>query len=121
MTWHPQSAGLTDWLDLYRRVARSNSAEPDAGRRLRSWALRAGFADVTASASVWCFADDTDVDWWSDSWAERVTQSSFAHQAVDRGLATEAGLTELSAAWRRWGGEPDAWFTILHGEILCTP
>ncbi|MDH6588311.1 SAM-dependent methyltransferase [Streptomyces sp. SAI-133] len=42
MTWYPATAGLDDWLDLYRRVARANGGEPDAGRRLKSWALRAG-------------------------------------------------------------------------------
>lgn len=120
MTWYPHSDGLTGWLDLYRTVARANLGEPDAGRRLRSWASEVGFADVTAGASVWCFADDTDVDWWSDSWAERVTQSSFAHQAVERQLATPGRLAELAEAWRRWGAEPDAWFAVLHGEILCT-
>ncbi len=120
MTWYPPSDGLTRWLDLYRNLARANAGEPDAGRRLRSWAMQVGFADVVASASVWCFAEDLDVDWWSDSWADRVTQSSFAHQAVERRLATSAQLSELSEAWRRWGAEPDSWFAILHGEILCT-
>ncbi|WP_086696416.1 class I SAM-dependent methyltransferase, partial [Streptomyces recifensis] len=33
MTWYPAVSGLDDWLDLYRRVARANGGEPDAGRR----------------------------------------------------------------------------------------
>src|SRR6195952_5776592 len=86
MTWYPEHPGLTRWLSLYRQVARSNDAEPDAGRRLRSWALEAGFDAVESTASVWCFADAEDVDWWSDTWAERVRTSSFAQQALDRGL-----------------------------------
>lgn len=32
MTWYPASAGLDHWLDLYRRVARANGGEPDAGQ-----------------------------------------------------------------------------------------
>ncbi|MET0694848.1 MAG: methyltransferase domain-containing protein [Propionibacteriaceae bacterium] len=120
MTWHPEEPGVTRWLDLYRRVARSNSGEPDAGRRMRSWAQQAGFSEINATASAWCFADDVDVAWWSDSWADRVTQSSFARQAVERGLATVTELDELAAAWRTWGTAPDAWFSILHGEILAT-
>jgi ubiquinone/menaquinone biosynthesis C-methylase UbiE len=120
MTWHPGSPELTRWLDLYRTVARSNRAEPDAGRRLRSWALAAGFRSVEASASVWCFADEADVAWWSDSWAERVTESSFGRQALERGLADSAELTALAQGWRAWGQAPDAWFSVLHGEILCT-
>ena len=38
MTWHPPSAALTRWLQLYHEVARSNGGEPDAGRRLLGWA-----------------------------------------------------------------------------------
>ncbi|GAB3904649.1 methyltransferase domain-containing protein [Microbispora bryophytorum subsp. camponoti] len=38
--WYPQIPALDDWLDLYRRVARANGGEPDAGRRLRAWARR---------------------------------------------------------------------------------
>lgn len=34
MTWYPEVPGLDNWLDLYRRVARANGGEPDAGRRI---------------------------------------------------------------------------------------
>jgi ubiquinone/menaquinone biosynthesis C-methylase UbiE len=120
-TWHPASEGLTRWLELYRAVARSNGAEPDAGRRLKAWALEAGLTDVECSASAWCFADDADVAWWTGLWADRVVQSALAEQAVDRGLSTQAELQELSDAWRTWGREPEAWFTVLHGELLAHP
>jgi ubiquinone/menaquinone biosynthesis C-methylase UbiE len=120
MTWYPANAGLTRWLELYRAVARSNSGEPDAGRRLRSWASEVGFEAVEATASVWCFANDTDVDWWATTWAERVTQSAFAQQALDRGLADVGELQDLARAWRTWAAAPDAWFTIVHGEVLGT-
>ena len=32
---------------------------------------------------------------------------------------TRAGLDRIAAAWRQWSAEPDGWFAILHGEILC--
>jgi hypothetical protein len=25
----------------------------------------------------------------------------------------------MASAWRRWAAAPDAWFAVLHGEILC--
>jgi ubiquinone/menaquinone biosynthesis C-methylase UbiE len=119
MTWYPPSKALTRWLDLYHEVARSNGGEPDAGRRLLSWAHAAGFSEVDASASAWCFADSADIAWWTDTWAERLSHSDFAHQAVQRGLSTQSELTQLAAGWRRWGQLPDAWFSVVHGEILC--
>ena len=57
MTWYPESPALTRWLDLYRHLARSNLGEPDAGRRLLTWAGAAGFDSVTSTASAWCFSD----------------------------------------------------------------
>ncbi|NEB77984.1 class I SAM-dependent methyltransferase [Streptomyces sp. SID14478] len=121
MTWYPASPGMTDWLDLYERVARANGGEPDAGRRLRSWALQAGFAprDVTSTAGTWCYATPDEIAWWSGLWAERTVASTYAERAVGGGHASAEQLTAVSEAWREWGTHEDAWFSVLHGEILC--
>ncbi len=119
MTWHPRSAALTRWLQLYQNVARSNGGEPDAGRRLFGWAHAAGFSDVDSSASAWCFAAPADIAWWSDTWAERLSHSDFGRQAVEQGLSDPMELVQLAEGWRRWGKLSDAWFAVLHGEILC--
>ena len=47
--------------------------------------------------------------------------SRFGEQAVERGLATNEELHEIAAGWEAWNATGDAWFAILHGEILCTP
>ena len=119
MTWYPADPVLDAWLDLYRRVARSNRAEPDAGRFLLAWAHAAGFTEVTASTSAWCFATEADRAWWGGTWAERITSSALAEQAVGRALATQDELDAMGDAFRRWAAHPDAWFAVLHGEILC--
>ncbi|MEV5972472.1 methyltransferase domain-containing protein [Streptomyces sp. NPDC051921] len=118
-TWFPAQPGLERWQDLYRRVARSNGGEPDAGRRLLSWAHEAGFTDVTASAGVWSFAGGDQRAWWSGLWADRTTESVYARLAVEGGHATHEELTGIADAWRAWGEEPDGWFMVPHGEILC--
>ena len=118
-TWAPDDERLTAWLDIYRRVARSNDAEPDAGRYLKSWALDAGFTDVTASASVWCFTDAEDRHWWGDLWADRVVSSDMARQTIDGGHASRADLDSIAAAFRAWAEQPDGWFAVLHGEVLA--
>ncbi|MFF5449184.1 methyltransferase domain-containing protein [Streptomyces sp. NPDC012888] len=120
MAWYPQTPGLDAWLSLYRRVARANGGEPDAGRRLLSWARAAGFGEVRASASVWCFASAEEVAWWSELWADRTTASAYAGLATAGGLATPATLAEAAAAWREWAAAAgEAWFSVPHGEILC--
>lgn len=119
MTWYPNEPRLDRWLELYHQVARAAGGEPDAARQLRRWARAAGFTDLTCTATTWCFADDEDVAWWSQTWAERVVSSSFADQALAGGFADRAELEELSDAWRSWGEHPDAWFAVLHGEVLA--
>lgn len=119
MVWAPLDPRLDRWLDLYHQITRRNGAEADAGRFLLGWAGSAGFTDVTASTSTWTFADPESRDWWGSLWAERVTQSAFATQAVEYGLADAAELGDLAEAFRAWAAAPDAFFAVLHGEILA--
>lgn len=119
MTWYPRIPALDRWLDLYQQVARVNGGEPDAGRRLLAWARAAGFAQVRPSASVWCYATPSDRSWWGGMWADRIVSSALAEQAVTAGLATPGELQELSNGWREWAADPDGWFTVLNGEVLC--
>jgi ubiquinone/menaquinone biosynthesis C-methylase UbiE len=119
MFWFPEDPELGEWQDLYRRVARALGGEPDAGRRMLHWARAAGFEDIEVSASSWCYATAADRSWWGGLWAERVTRSNFAGQALRLGFATPGDLDRLAAAWRRWAAADDGWFLIPHGEILC--
>ena len=118
-TWYPELPGLTSWMKVYREVAFWNGGTPDAGRALKAWAHLAGFTDVRSSASIWCFASDSEREWWGESWAERVTDSTFAAHAIESGAATLADLREASAAWLSWVGNPDGWMGMPHGEILA--
>ena len=118
MAWYPLVPELDEWLALYQKVARHNGGEPDAGRRVLSWAKQAGFTDVRASSSTWCYADQ-DRQWWSESWAQRMTDSAIGAQAQEYGYATRDDLARIAAGWHTWGAAEDAWFTVLHGEIIA--
>ncbi|RUL92086.1 MULTISPECIES: class I SAM-dependent methyltransferase [Micromonospora] len=118
-TWFPRVPALDDWLALYQQAARANGGEPDAGRRLLSWARAAGFTDVRATASTWCFATPEDREWWGGMWAERILNSDLARQVLAAGVATAQDLRNISDGWREWAEAADAWFAVLHGEIVC--
>jgi ubiquinone/menaquinone biosynthesis C-methylase UbiE len=118
-TWYPGDSRLVRWLELYREIARANRGEPDAGRYLLSWARQAGFAEIDASASVWCFATPQDRDWWGSLWADRMTTSAIGKQAVREGRATQEELAGMADAWREWAAADDGWFAVLHGELIC--
>ena len=118
MTWFPEPEGMSLWRSVYMATARANGGEPDAGSRLLAWARRAGFTEVTASASTWCYATPTDRAWQSTTWAQR-SLTSFGPQAVELGLASSTDLETMARAWRQWGGSEDAWFVVVHGEVIA--
>lgn len=117
----PRHERLERWLALYRSVARRNGAEPDAGRFLKGWARAAGFRDVTARSSTGTFADSASCAWWGNLWAERCELSSFGKQALEYGLSDASDLSSLAAGFREWAVHPDAFFAVLHGEVLAHP
>jgi ubiquinone/menaquinone biosynthesis C-methylase UbiE len=117
--WAPLDPLLAGWLEVYRAVARRNRAEPDAGRFLKGWARQAGFTEIEATSSTWTYADPETCAWWGGLWADRCLLSDFGRQAVDYGLASRAELEAMAEAWRRWAREPDAYFVVIHGEVLA--
>ncbi|TMQ91919.1 methyltransferase domain-containing protein [Actinomadura soli] len=119
MVWHPDPPGMDAWMPIYYKVARGNGGEPDAGRRLVSWARAAGFTDIAASASSWCYATPEEREWWSESWGGRLLRSSVADHAVAGGHATREELQRVYEGWKAWAAADDGWYSVTHGEILC--
>ena len=117
--WAPNNPLLDRWMALYQALARTNGAEPDAGRYLLGWAQSAGFTDVTATSSTWTFAEPESRAWWGDLWAERVLHSSFREQSLALGLTDESELERIAATWRDWAAQEDGFFMVPHGEIIA--
>lgn len=115
--WYPEEPGMSRWLELYQSAARANGGEPNAGRRLLAWAHAAGLEGAQASSSTWCFATPETREWWGGLWADRVTDSRLTVQLMEAGVP-RAELEEIAAAWRAWAAHPDAWFSVLHSELL---
>jgi SAM-dependent methyltransferase len=117
--WFPELPELDLWMHWYQQAARANGGEPNAGRRLLSWAQRAGFTDIASTASTWCLATPEARAWWGGMWADRILHSAIAGQLRDQGIATQADLERISHAWQTWAAAPDGWMSIVHGEIRC--
>lgn len=119
MHWAPESPILDRWMSIYRTVAKTNDAEPDAGRYLVKWAREAGLTDVTPSIDAWLFAEPDRRAWWGSTWADRVVSSSLADQAIAAGLTTADELEQIADGWRTWIDEQDGWFVVPHGQLIC--
>lgn len=117
--WWPELPLLDQWLDLYKRAARANGGEPDAGRRLYSWAQAAGLAEVQPMSSTWCYSTPELRAWWGGMWADRILHTAITDQLLGSGLATQDELQAISVAWHEWVQAPDGWLSLLHGEILA--
>lgn len=121
MTWYPESSGLEEWMDTYELVARANGGEPDAGRRLVSWALKAGFTreNITTSAGAWCFSTPEEREWWCKLWADRTVSSNFKTTALKNGIVDEEKLHRIATSFTEWSAFEDGWFSVPNGEIIC--
>jgi len=119
MAWYPEFPVLDEWRARYIAVARANGGEPNGGRRLHAWARAAGLSGVTCSSSNWTYATEPERAWWGGLWADRVVKSAFAAAATGGGYAAPTDLERIAAGWRAWAADPDGWFLIPNGEILC--
>ena len=117
--WAPASPPLDRWLALYHRICHANGVEADAGRHLLRWARAAGFEDVQVTSTSWVYATPDTRSWWADLWADRVTKSTYADQAVGLGLAEPDELAEIAAGFRSWADDVDAVFVVPSTEILA--
>lgn len=118
---YPDLAGIQNTVELYVRVAHNSGSHPDAGRKLLSYALEAGFtrSAITASASNFCFSSDEDRAMWGKTWSDRLQESSFRKRALDGGFANSTDLESYAKDWRDWMIRDDAIWAHLNGEILC--
>lgn len=117
--WTPSHPLLDRWMELYHQVTARNGAEADAGRHLPGWIRAAGLEHATVTSSTWQYADPDSRGWWAEGWHRRATQSAFASQAVEYGLATAAELAEIAAAWLWWRDQPNGFFLVPHVEVLA--
>jgi ubiquinone/menaquinone biosynthesis C-methylase UbiE len=118
--WYPETPAVAKWAELYQKVAKTNGGEPNAGRYLHVWARQAGFKheEITASWAHWRYTGQR-VTQFAQSWSGRILQPGFTVTATREGFATEEEIKQISEGWKQWPTDPDAFFAIPHGEILC--
>ncbi len=118
-TWAPADPRLDEWMAAYHLLTARNGATADAGRFLHVWVRSAGFTDREVTASTWTYARPEERQWWGELWADRVTQSAFATQCLEYGIATPADLERFATAFRAWSRDEDGCFHVPSDEVLA--
>jgi ubiquinone/menaquinone biosynthesis C-methylase UbiE len=118
MVHDPHDSRIDRWLELYRKVARQNGGEPDAGRRLGRWCASAGFIDLEVGTSTWTYHTRERVEGWRDLWVSRLLEARLGELATSFGFADRAELEDLANAWRDWASADEPFFAFLHGEVI---
>ena len=121
LSWYPESAGISKWREVTECMQRAKGGNPHPGRMIHVWAREAGFSstDVQKSAGAWCFGSDEERAYWGGSMEERARSSGFAKSVVEEGFADPGDLEIIARGWREFVEDQDAWFGLLHGQILC--
>lgn len=120
-TWYPELEGIRMWKDVVGRMQRAKGGNPHPGRYIHVWAQKAGFerGRIQKSAGSWCFSSPEERAYWGGSMEERARSSGFAKTAVQKGYASQEELEKIALGWKAFVEDQDAWFGMLHGEILC--
>lgn len=53
---------------------------------------------VARAASTWCFTSEEDRGWWARTWADRITGTDLADQAIELGVADRDLLERCGVA-----------------------
>ena len=115
---YPKFPEFERWNALYHQVAYANNAEPDAGRKLPSWARAAGFNEIETHPNV-VLLEAEEARIWGEAWSQRILHSAVATQALEYNLATQTDLHTLSTAWQTWSLHPEALFIFTQIALLA--
>ncbi|CDR88754.1 uncharacterized protein SPSC_05586 [Sporisorium scitamineum] len=119
---YPETETFRLWLDTATAIYRSIGAEPDAGRRLVSWALEAGYPagaeHITFSSSNQAYGGQPQAKFWGQMWTDRISAESWKKQALETGKVTEAQIEQMAQDYLKWSDRPDGVFVMVCGEVL---
>ncbi len=114
----PKFPEFAEWSRLYHDVAYRNGAEPDAGRNMTRWAWEAGFADYELHPNV-VVMDGDEARYWGNMWSQRILHSNVGTDALAYGLAEQADLDRISAAWARFAESERPFYMYAQIGVLA--
>ena len=116
----PATPPLDRFVPLFEQLMRHNGGDPKAGRHQLRWLRDSGFEIIAVSASYDCWtATPEETRRNAGFLADLIGNSEFAAQLSEAGLAGNAALTRISAAFAAWGEHPNAFAAEAWGEAVA--
>lgn len=120
MIVYPEDPGLLSGLKLLKDLIRGGGSEPLAGRRLKAWALEAGFVrekiEISGHVEVYLTAEETSLI--GGLYAGRFDTAAMGGKGIELGLISEEERVNIVDAWTKWSQRGDAFFSITHTGLL---
>lgn len=114
----PKFPEFEEWSRLYHDVAYRNGAEPDAGRNMARWTREAGFAGYELHPNV-VVMDGEEARYWGSMWSQRILHSNVGEDALKYGLAEQADLDRISAAWARFAASEQPFYMYAQIGVMA--
>lgn len=114
----PRDPWIDRFVEVHLKTWYRNGGEPAMGRRLRALCNAAGVAELSVTASVWCYTTPADTIEWGESYAERLLTSPMGERMIEYGYASRDEVEAMAAAFRAWAVHPDAAWAFTHFAAL---
>jgi SAM-dependent methyltransferase len=114
----PRSDLLRRFYDIREQLWLRDGADPYLGRRLRGLLAESGFADIEATTKALSYGTPELVSTFGRGRAEECGDAWYAAFALETGLATQADLSAMRAAWLEFADSPSAYASFTWCRAL---
>lgn len=114
----PESPVLDECFRSIIKMHEAKGGAADAGRRLKTWTVKAGVPQerIVATAGAWCYHT---LEQRRNFNGARLFKGPSGEKAIEAGVLTRERINEYEEAWERWTDDDNALLMMMHGEVMA--
>jgi ubiquinone/menaquinone biosynthesis C-methylase UbiE len=112
----PSNPIFDQGYELFKRTWKHDGGDPLFGRRQREILRKAGFVNITATASCENYGTAEATRSFGETAAGFI--DSFAKIAIQLGWTDKETIEQIKQEWRTWGENPDAFYMLPFCEAV---
>jgi ubiquinone/menaquinone biosynthesis C-methylase UbiE len=118
MLIEPPDPLIDQYWQLFAKIRDELGGESQVGRRLSGLLRQAGFTRVIGTATFESYGDPERAQWFADIHSRFALDSPYAKEWLARGWVEHERLKRISAAWKTWAAQPDAFTAWAYCEAV---